>query len=91
MGLMQELNLKPGVIYGDDVLNVSFFSPSAFAGRCRVRRPPLPRIQTADRFVLVHQLFTYAKKKGFAIPAVNVTSSSTVYAHLLPPKLFELQ
>lgn len=22
-GLMEELNLKPGVIYGDDVLNVS--------------------------------------------------------------------
>jgi fructose-bisphosphate aldolase, class II len=37
MGLLQELNLKPGVIYGDDVL----------------------------------KLFTYAKEKGFAIPAIN--------------------
>lgn len=48
MGLMDELNLKPGVIYGDDVLKV----------------------------------FQYAKDKGFAIPAVNVTSSSTVVATL---------
>jgi fructose-bisphosphate aldolase class II len=47
-GLLQELNLKPGVIYGDDVLN----------------------------------LFNYAQKKGFAIPAINVTSSSTVVASL---------
>ncbi|KAL2113684.1 hypothetical protein VUR80DRAFT_2906 [Thermomyces stellatus] len=48
MGLLQELNIKPGVIYGDDVLKV----------------------------------FTYAKTKGFAIPAINVTSSSTVVAAL---------
>ncbi|KAL2760082.1 hypothetical protein ACRALDRAFT_1059996 [Sodiomyces alcalophilus JCM 7366] len=48
MGILSELNLKPGVIYGDDVL----------------------------------KLFTYAKEKGFAIPAVNVTSSSTVIATL---------
>lgn len=47
-GLLEELNLKPGVIYGDDVLN----------------------------------LFNYAQKKGFAIPAINVTSSSTVVASL---------
>lgn len=47
-GLMEELNLKPGVIYGDDVLN----------------------------------LFNYAQKKGFAIPAINVTTSSTVVASL---------
>jgi fructose-bisphosphate aldolase class II len=47
-GLMEELNLKPGVIYGDDVL----------------------------------KLFKYAQKKGFAIPAINVTSSSTVVAAL---------
>lgn len=45
---MQDLNLKPGVIYGDDVL----------------------------------KLFTYARTKGFALPAVNVTSSSTVIATL---------
>lgn len=38
MGVLQDLNLKPGVIYGDDVL----------------------------------KLFTYAKEKGFAMPAVNV-------------------
>lgn len=38
MGVFSELNLKPGVIYGDDVL----------------------------------RLFTYAREKGFAIPAVNV-------------------
>lgn len=38
MGLLEELNIKPGVIYGDDVL----------------------------------KLFTYAKEKGFAIPACNV-------------------
>lgn len=48
MGLMEDLNLKPGVIYGDDVL----------------------------------RLFTYARTKGFALPAVNVTSSSTVVATL---------
>ncbi|EGY16265.1 fructose-bisphosphate aldolase [Verticillium dahliae VdLs.17] len=48
MGVLQDLNLKPGVIYGDDVL----------------------------------KLFTYAKEKGFAMPAVNVTSSSTVVATL---------
>nr|XP_036586175.1 fructose-bisphosphate aldolase [Colletotrichum truncatum]KAF6796582.1 fructose-bisphosphate aldolase [Colletotrichum truncatum] len=48
MGLLQELNLKPGVIYGDDVL----------------------------------KLFSYAKEKGFAIPACNVTSSSTAIAAL---------
>ncbi|KAL1893265.1 Fructose-bisphosphate aldolase 1 [Ceratocystis pirilliformis] len=45
---MASLNLKPGVIYGDDVL----------------------------------RLFNYAKKTGFAIPAVNVTTSSTVIAVL---------
>lgn len=28
------------------------------------------------------KLFTYAREKGFAIPAVNVTSSSTVVAAL---------
>ncbi|CAI4215221.1 unnamed protein product [Parascedosporium putredinis] len=48
MGLLQELNIKPGVIYGDDVL----------------------------------KLFTYARAKGFAIPAINITSSSTVIAAL---------
>jgi fructose-bisphosphate aldolase class II len=48
MGLLDELNLPAGVIYGDDVL----------------------------------KLFTYAREKGFAIPAVNVTSSSTVVASL---------
>jgi fructose-bisphosphate aldolase, class II len=48
MGLMSELNLKPGVIYGDDVL----------------------------------RLFQYAQKHQFAIPAINVTSSSTVVAAL---------
>jgi hypothetical protein len=30
----------------------------------------------------VLKLFTYAREKGFAIPAVNVTSSSTVVATL---------
>jgi fructose-bisphosphate aldolase class II len=30
----------------------------------------------------VLKLFTYAREKGFAIPAVNVTSSSTVVASL---------
>ena len=30
----------------------------------------------------VRQLFLYAQKKGFAIPAINVTSSSTVVAAL---------
>jgi len=48
MGLLEELSLPTGVIYGDDVL----------------------------------KLFTYAREKGFAIPAVNVTSSSTVVAAL---------
>jgi fructose-bisphosphate aldolase class II len=48
MGLLEELNLKPGVIYGDDVL----------------------------------ALFNYAKKHEFAIPAINVTSSSTIIATL---------
>ncbi|KAK3905495.1 hypothetical protein C8A05DRAFT_30664 [Staphylotrichum tortipilum] len=48
MGLLKELNLPVGVIYGDDVL----------------------------------KLFTYAREKGFAIPAANVTSSSTVVAAL---------
>ncbi|KAK0727341.1 fructose bisphosphate aldolase [Lasiosphaeria miniovina] len=47
-GLMSELGLKPGVIYGDDVL----------------------------------KLFQYARKAGFAIPAINVTSSSTAVAAL---------
>ncbi|KAK4183776.1 hypothetical protein QBC35DRAFT_507310 [Podospora australis] len=48
MGILDEINIPTGVIYGDDVLN----------------------------------LFSYARKKGFAIPAVNVTSSSTVVAAL---------
>ncbi|KEZ40723.1 hypothetical protein SAPIO_CDS8665 [Scedosporium apiospermum] len=48
MGLLEDLNLKPGVLYGDDVLS----------------------------------LFNYARAKGFAIPAINVTSSSTVVAAL---------
>lgn len=47
-GLIEKLGLKPGVIYGDDVLN----------------------------------LFRYARETGFAIPAINVTSSSTVNAAL---------
>lgn len=44
MGILQELNLKPGVIYGDDVL----------------------------------KLFTYAKEKGFAIPAINTVRYSSM-------------
>ncbi|KIH88089.1 fructose-bisphosphate aldolase, class II [Sporothrix brasiliensis 5110] len=48
MGILSDLNLKPGVIYGDDVL----------------------------------KLFQYAQEKQFAIPAINVTSSSTVIAAL---------
>ncbi|KAM7210684.1 hypothetical protein V8F06_013929 [Rhypophila decipiens] len=48
MGILDELNLPVGVIYGDDVL----------------------------------KLFTYAREKKFAIPACNVTSSSTVVAAL---------
>ncbi|OIW24814.1 fructose bisphosphate aldolase [Coniochaeta ligniaria NRRL 30616] len=48
VGLMEKLGLKPGVIYGDDVLN----------------------------------LFKHAREVGFAIPAINVTSSSTVNAAL---------
>ncbi|EGS18439.1 fructose-bisphosphate aldolase-like protein [Thermochaetoides thermophila DSM 1495] len=48
MGILEDLNLPAGVIYGDDVL----------------------------------KLFTYAREKGFAIPACNVTSSSTVVAAL---------
>jgi len=47
-GLIENLGLKPGVIYGDDVLN----------------------------------LFKYAREHGFALPAINVTSSSTVVAAL---------
>jgi len=46
--LIEKLGLKPGVIYGDDVLN----------------------------------LFRYARETGFALPAINVTSSSTVNAAL---------
>ncbi|SPQ24999.1 b22cf2b2-2726-40ff-a18e-9f7ceaa31ea0 [Thermothielavioides terrestris] len=48
MGLLEDLKLPVGVLYGDDVL----------------------------------KLFTYAREKGFAIPACNVTSSSTVVAAL---------
>ncbi|KAK3324996.1 fructose-bisphosphate aldolase [Apodospora peruviana] len=48
MGIFSELNLKPGVQYGDDVLKI----------------------------------FQFAREKGFAIPATNVTSSSTVVASL---------
>ncbi|OHE93482.1 fructose-bisphosphate aldolase [Colletotrichum orchidophilum] len=48
MGLLSELNIKPGVVYGDDLL----------------------------------KLFSYAKAKQFAIPAANVTSSSTAVAAL---------
>jgi len=48
MGVFSELNIKPGVIYGDDVKS----------------------------------LFKYAQEKTFAIPAINVTSSSTVVAAL---------
>ncbi|KAF2762421.1 fructose-bisphosphate aldolase [Pseudovirgaria hyperparasitica] len=48
MGILSDLNIKPGVIYGDDVLKV----------------------------------FQYAQEKQFAIPAINVTSSSTVVAAL---------
>jgi fructose-bisphosphate aldolase class II len=47
-GLIEKLGLKPGVIYGDDVLN----------------------------------LFKYARENEFALPAINVTSSSTVVAAL---------
>ncbi|KAM7182746.1 fructose bisphosphate aldolase [Rhypophila sp. PSN 637] len=47
-GLMDKLCLKPGVLYGDDVLN----------------------------------LFKYARNTGFALPAINVTSSSTIIASL---------
>jgi len=47
-GLMETLGLKPGVIYGDDVL----------------------------------KLFQFARQSGFALPAINVTSSSTVIAAL---------
>ncbi|KAH8904412.1 fructose bisphosphate aldolase [Coniochaeta sp. PMI_546] len=47
-GLIEKLGLKPGVIYGDDVLN----------------------------------LFRHARETGFAIPAINVTSSSTANAAL---------
>lgn len=47
-GLMSQLGLKPGVLYGDDVL----------------------------------KLFEYARKHGFALPAINVTSSSTALAAL---------
>ncbi|KAG7107663.1 Fructose-bisphosphate aldolase like protein [Verticillium longisporum] len=48
MGVLQDLNLKPGVIYGDDVL----------------------------------KLFTYAKEKGFAMPAVNVRQEDPWSMHL---------
>lgn len=48
MGLLAELNLPVGVIYGDDVL----------------------------------KLFQHAREKGYALPACNVTSSSTVVAAL---------
>ncbi|KAL2265930.1 hypothetical protein VTJ83DRAFT_5282 [Remersonia thermophila] len=48
MGILEDLKLPAGVIYGDDVL----------------------------------KLFTYAREKGFAIPAINITSSSTVVAAL---------
>lgn len=48
MGLLEDLKLPVGVIYGDDVL----------------------------------KLFTYAREKRFAIPATNVTSSSTAVAAL---------
>ncbi|KAG4222114.1 hypothetical protein PC116_g29411, partial [Phytophthora cactorum] len=48
MGLIEKLNLKPGVIYGQDV----------------------------------YKVFQYAKENEFALPAVNVTSSSTVVAVL---------
>ncbi|KAK4178218.1 fructose bisphosphate aldolase [Triangularia setosa] len=47
-GLMEKLGLKPGVIYGDDLLN----------------------------------LFKLAQQSGFALPAINVTSSSTIIAAL---------
>ncbi|EFW99139.1 fructose-bisphosphate aldolase [Grosmannia clavigera kw1407] len=48
MGILSDLKLPVGVIYGDDVL----------------------------------KLFQYAQVHGFAIPAINVTSSSTVVAAL---------
>ena len=48
MGCLEELKLKAGVIYGDDVL----------------------------------ALFKYAKEHQFAMPAINVTSSSTIIATL---------
>ncbi|KAK3984216.1 hypothetical protein QBC44DRAFT_22272 [Cladorrhinum sp. PSN332] len=48
MGLLDELNIPAGVIYGDDVL----------------------------------KLFEHARKNGYALPACNVTSSSTVVAAL---------
>jgi len=42
--MLKELNIKPGVVYGDDVTKI----------------------------------FDYCQKKGFAIPAVNCTSTSTI-------------
>ncbi|KAK2067377.1 hypothetical protein P8C59_001126 [Phyllachora maydis] len=48
IGVMDELKLPAGVIYGEDVW----------------------------------KLLSYAKEKGFALPAINVTSSSTVVAAL---------
>ncbi len=34
-----------------------------------------PGVATGDQ---VQEIFSYAKEKGFALPAVNVTGSSTV-------------
>ncbi|MEG1267572.1 MAG: class II fructose-bisphosphate aldolase, partial [Myroides sp.] len=34
-----------------------------------------PGVATGDQ---VQEIFNYAKEKGFALPAVNVTSSSTI-------------
>ena len=50
MGAIDELGLKPGVIYGDDVLHV----PISF---------------TYHNW-LIAQLFEYARKHQFAIPAI---------------------
>lgn len=48
MGILEDIKIPTGVIYGEDV----------------------------------YKLFIYARQKGFAIPAANVTSSSTVVAVL---------
>ena len=67
MGVEEVLKRKTGVIVGDDVYALCM---------------PLPYFNSLEADIKLIQSVKYAQKHQFAIPAINVTSSSTVVAAL---------